>query len=267
MTPRAQGSANTARPAEALYARAYGIDIADLDVEFSTTARPVLITHLLTARMRKPDGGQYTAEEIWQWTVQRRLQALLALVVATNGPHSRSEIRCPKSGCAEIMEINLDLTAFRQPSAPDSFRCSPEVGVELHLRLPRGSDQLVWLEGGIVDPTVMAKTLIQRGDETTAPDSPLPAQWIEPLETALEEHDSLTMLELEVCCPSCDAVSQVPFDLEALLLEALARAQSLLLDQFHRLARTYHWTEAEILSIPARRRADYLDRLNGVPGK
>ena len=50
-------------------------------------------------------------------------------------------------------------------------------------------------------------------------------------------------------------------DLEATCLALLAAEQPRLIDDIHALARAYHWTEAEVLAVPPRRRRQYLDRI------
>ena len=75
---------------------------------------------------------------------------------------------------------------------------------------------------------------------------------------ALQVFDPLSCFELDVSCPTCAVQADIPVDLEAVLLSALARAQTRLIVQVDRLARRYGWSEAEILAVPDWRRRRYL---------
>ncbi|MCX4245547.1 hypothetical protein [Paraliomyxa miuraensis] len=51
-------------------------------------------------------------------------------------------------------------------------------------------------------------------------------------------------------CPTCGYVQQVSFDLESFTRRAIERERSLVVREVHLLARTYHWSRAEILEMP-----------------
>lgn len=254
----------TAIREEPLCARTFGSESADITIDFADTRRPDLVTRLLVAGLRRTNGRRFAEAEIWDWTVTRRLQSLLALVAATQGALAEVKIDCPEAGCDQEMEIDLDLAAFPHAADAEPVACSPEENVQLRLRLPTGSDQRRWLENGTAEPSAMAALLIDAGGESV---SSVPEHWLSPIADALEAHDPLTALELDVRCPACSAGNRIPFDLEGFLLGQLQSAQAGLLSQVDALARGYHWSEAEIVSIPAWRRAFYLRRLDGGAGR
>lgn len=78
---------------------------------------------------------------------------------------------------------------------------------------------------------------------------------------ALEVRAAGLGLEIGTACTDCGAPMVLPFDVAAFLdAEMRARADRLL-DEVHRLASCYHWSEAEILSLPVARRQSYLRRI------
>jgi len=83
------------------------------------------------------------------------------------------------------------------------------------------------------------------------------------IDEAMEEHDPLVGFHLEVNCPECGRATTHAPDLVAAALERLWLAQLDLIEQVHRLASHYHWTEEEISRIPRWRRQAYLARLDG----
>jgi hypothetical protein len=82
-----------------------------------------------------------------------------------------------------------------------------------------------------------------------------------PLAAALEAADPLTVLAIDVHCPFCNEPMCVEVDLEFLLLEGLRFKQRRMIEQIHRIARHYHWNEADIIAIPQWRRERYLSRI------
>jgi hypothetical protein len=66
-------------------------------------------------------------------------------------------------------------------------------------------------------------------------------------------------------CPACGAPNEVTIDLEALALTRLVARQRALLDEVHRFASHYGWTETEVLAVPEARRARYLSLIADQP--
>ena len=83
----------------------------------------------------------------------------------------------------------------------------------------------------------------------------------EPLEEAWARLDPAAGLVTTVVCPLCDTTVEVLFDSFSLLAAELRYTSSILLE-VHRLASAYHWTEAEILALPTRRRRGYLSLID-----
>ncbi|MBK8096609.1 MAG: hypothetical protein IPK26_05845 [Planctomycetes bacterium] len=137
-------------------------------------------------------------------------------------------------------------------------------GVEVRFRLPDGDD----LAAAAAAPDVAAARtcLLQRLVLTaTRGGLPLAAQALpesvqRQLAERIEALEPLTTLELQVRCP-CHAELDAHLDIAAFLWEALQRRAARLLDEVDLLARTYGWSESDILQIGPRRRREYLARI------
>ena len=242
-------------------ARAFGSSDADLEVAFGAPERASAVTALLTACLTDAQGRAVDAEQTWDWTLNQRLQALIAVRLASGT--TPLELHADCAHCGEAMALDLDLLVIASAAAPERFTWRREDGIELSLRLPRGRDLQQWTKDGVQSPAAMFASLIDVADarpEALNPD--FDAEWLPALEAAFEAHDPLTALRLQTRCPHCEHDNAVSCDLEALLLDGFKRSQLALLDEVLRLARALHWSEAEILHLPAWRRSHYLNRLD-----
>jgi hypothetical protein len=220
-----------------------------LDLDWYGGGRAERVTRLLQACV--PGAG----DEVWRWTLHQRTQALLALDLAADEPRTTLTARCSRESCGQPMELEVDLSAFVLGERPQQLAWRTEAGTELVLRVPRGEDHQRW-EAADAPPSAaaIAQTLL-------ASEIEIRPQWLEPLGEALEELDPLNVLTLAAMCPACGAQSEMALDLEALLLERAAARRERLIDVVHRIARAYHWSEAEILALPPARRTLYLERI------
>ena len=78
---------------------------------------------------------------------------------------------------------------------------------------------------------------------------------------ALSTIDPLVAFTVDCTCPVCGAANEVRIDLEDIVLARFNQRQLALMREIHGLASHYGWTEAEILAVPASRRAHYLDMI------
>ncbi len=243
--------------------RAFGARQTDLDIDFERSQRPVLISQLLQACVRQIHGADPATEDPWQWSIRQRLQALLSIVVETRGPRMSLTAVCEQPGCRKPMDLDLNLLDFCDTHPEDTFSCRPDDDTQIQLRLPTGLDQLGWLKADAhrLDDisTHMATSLVlQVNGKKPEAGWRVPDHWLDNLADAMERHDALTTLQLHSCCPACRRDLAVDVDLEGELLAVLGVEHTHLLHQIHRLASVYHWTESDILAMPAKRRNDYL---------
>lgn len=244
-------------------ARPFGETLVDLEVDLRRETPPVATTAVLCACLS--DGkDQSTAADVFSWTLNRRLQGLLAVTMATRGDRLIHTARCLGRDCSQPMDLPLSLSDFQRRDDPAEVSCTLGDGVTLTLGVPTGEDQIAWLRreiSGEREPDAFVEDLLRRSDGPwTGIGSP---QDLKAVEAALAEADPLTDLRIDTRCPECGAGNSFPLDLEQACLHMLAATQPRLLDEIHRLASAYHWSEGEIMAIPAARRRQYLARLDG----
>ena len=251
-------------------ARGFGAAHADLDVDFAVQPRAQVVTALLAACLRDIDGRSFQTDTLWSWSVAARLQGLLAIAYETAGPKTTALATCSHPGCGQRIELELALADFLLPT-PDSIDWQTPQRQSARVRLPSGNDQLAWFHqqraGHDADSAWLARRLIVSLDaELPAMSWSLPSSWIASLGSALADADPLTALTVAAHCPACDTELAIAVDLEYLLLDSCQRRQRALLDDIHRLAGAYHWSETDIVALPAWRRARYLSRIQADSG-
>ena len=288
--------------------RPFGLECVDLNVDFSV-ATPVLVNQLLAVCAdRSADNpnvddpidshiqvdsppridnraidsctidSHIEASALMQWSLAKRLQALLQLVIDTRGDALTLDVTCPRSSCREAIELPVQLSWFLQPVEEGLLNCVVGEGVALTIRLPNGYDQLCWSQQAAQAGDVSAmfsRLLLAVNDRPVSADemsvllaelASLDTNWVERVEQTLEQHDPLMTLELQTDCPACGLQFNLPLDLELQLLSLLQREQRILFNQVHTLAQHYHWNEGDIMALPPRRRRYYISLLQREEG-
>jgi hypothetical protein len=137
-------------------------------------------------------------------------------------------------------------------------------GTELRLRRPTGRDQLAWSAqapgGEAAAERAILRTLLIAPDEADDA-APLPDAWLPAVGAAMEELDPLVSFRPTVRCAICGQDGEYIINLVQITLRGLQRRQQDLVVEVHRLALAYHWSEEQIIAIPAWRRASYLTLL------
>jgi len=83
----------------------------------------------------------------------------------------------------------------------------------------------------------------------------------------MADRDPQAELKLQLQCPTCDLAFSIVFDVASFFLRELDDRALGLLTEVHALASHYHWSERDILEIPAWRRARYLQLVAGGAGR
>jgi hypothetical protein len=247
------------------WARPFG-RVEDLDIDFRAR-RPHVVTQILARCVSDAAGRPSSDDELWRWTVPQRTQGLLAVARACGVASVAALARCGREGCGEQIELEFDLESFAQATEHTECAWRGETA-GMVLRLPTGEDQRRWLDSPPADPgelpVRMGTSLMREVDGATPAETwQLPQAWLPGVEDALAELDPTTDLSVSAPCTRCGDEQDVEVDLDVLLLERLARVQQALLFEVHALAAGYHWSETQILAIPAWRRAYYLDAMRG----
>lgn len=228
-------------------ARAFGA-LEDLDLDFASADRPQLVTQLL-AQCATPQDATFW----WAQPVSGRTAALLQ-VAARSENLSALPFSAQCSLCGEPFEFELPLA----PLLATAIDPAP-LKVELHsrtlaLRRATGNDLRHWRAARPSSQEqavqLMLDSLLLEGEVQAEDHAPLAA--------ALANADPLAAFAVACQCPACGADREVDIDLDAAALARLQQRQRALLLDIHRLASRYGWSEAQVLAIPAPRRAHYL---------
>jgi hypothetical protein len=202
-------------------------------------------------------------------SVSVRTLYLLKLVETTTGQtHLDVRLKCRKTGCGQAFELEVLFAELRALPAGTENRTTailPLIG-SITLRAPTGSDQLAWRKESFLTAqaalVAMARRLTQ--DPERIPEH-LTSEQLVALDMAMEEADPLMAFTIQTSCPHCGGSTEVGVDIEALALDVLAEYRKELLRDVHALAKTYGWTEAEVLGVPRGRRMEYKRRIEGEP--
>jgi len=200
-------------------------------------------------------------EDLARLPVGRR-DALLAEVRArTLGPHMQVLVVCP--ACRERLEMSVD-TRGLLPEAPSEVPSEVEHGgFRVRFRLPDSRDLAALSRCG--DPEAGRRMLIERCVlEAVHTDGPvaagaLPEPVCERLAAAMADADPGAELIFDLSCPACRHTWRAWLDLGDFMWQELDPLARRLLMEVDVLARAYHWREADILALGARRRQAYLE--------
>lgn len=239
----------------------------DLDISFDGEAQFYTVTQILSeCLVERGSSGAIDPLEVWDWSLKKRLQALLALSIFTRGPNISLQTPCPS--CRQSTELPVDLNMFYQDVDKEVFDMNIS-SKQITLRLPNGSDQREIYEKKIHEiEKVVARNLIKYVDGGE-PDSQweVPSSWITEIEKKLVDSDGLMDLRLHTSCPACEHEFSVEVDLEQQLLTALKYFQKNFMKDIHQLALVYHWNEDEICSLSPQRRQFYIKQIREMTGE
>lgn len=232
---------------------------ADLDIDFSIPDRVRLASMVVANSL-----GIETAD-VLGWNLNRRVGALAAIASVTFGDVLTWQVPCPSPACGQSMELELRLEPFLSAlGSAETFEYRPAPGSCLTVRLPTGLDQQTWstLTGPPQERFLaMASRLVESlNGSLPAAGWQLPAEWLDGVEEQLSARDPFTISEADLECPSCGSRHTRELDIEKVILARFSQEQRRSMEDVHRLASVYHWSEAEVLALPPSRRTFYLHR-------
>jgi hypothetical protein len=194
--------------------------------------------------------------------IGERERRAVALRVATFGPRAEGAGACP--ACGLVHEIDPPLAAMLDaPPAPAGPFAVAAAGHELVVRAPDSRDQAALTRcAGAAEAlrALLPRCVLHatRGGEAVAVDA-LPEEVIAAAAEALAQRDAGAETLLELGCAGCGHRFTMVFDAGEFLWAEVAMHARRLLHEVDALARAYHWSEADVLSMTARRREAYLD--------
>ena len=203
---------------------------------------------------------ELTADQVTALSIGQRNGRLLGLRGLTLGPRLQGFARCPK--CSTALEFTVDVSALRRPE-PAALRHALQIdGYDLVFRLPNGADlaaiagcdAVEAARGLLIDRCLLSAA--EEGEPVNADE--LPGSVLQALADAVADADPQADMQFALSCGDCGHTWSAVFDIAAFFwieLQALARR---LLQDVALLARTYGWSEGEILRMSAPRRQFYL---------
>ena len=213
-----------------------------------------------------------SAETVRSLAVGDREALTLHLRRLTLGNRLQCVLRCPRAECNEPLDLELDIGELLQPPYPDP-RPFYEVTIgengaayKVKFRLPTGGDQEEAASLARQDPGAGAEVLLRRclelvSGEGHEPVDALPAALVEQISEMMAELDPQSELKLNLTCPVCGHFFSTIFDTASYFFQELAGRSKHLYREVHQLAFYYHWGEAEIMGMTARKRQRYLEFL------
>lgn len=211
---------------------------------------------LILASLAAPEASW---EELCRLPIGERDRRLLALREAMLGERLPCYVACP--ACGQGLELTLRTGELRV--------VAPEVEGELAwqelraiVRPPDSLDLAAAVKAGTPDAALRVLlercAVIQRGEETIAAEG-IPPPLVEAIAARMAALDPGAELMLAMTCVECRHAWHPRLDIAEYLWSELAgRAQGVLRDTAL-LARTYGWSEAEILALSELRRHAYLE--------
>ena len=231
--------------------RAFGVDAADLDIDFGAANRAGVVTDVL-ARCALADGGPLAPADAWALPVGTRLHALVAVCRSSGWSELSRVLDCPAESCDEEIEVELPLAALagaaREAEASDPAMVT-WAGGSFRPRRPTGDDLRRWRDEPPSDEEILAA--LGGPAEATS-------ELVAATEEALADAEPLVDLRVASVCPRCGEPLDVAIDVEHQAVALLRRAQDELLRDVGTLARAFHWSEHEIAALPPHRRRRYL---------
>jgi hypothetical protein len=219
------------------------------------------------------------AEIIDSLSLGDREALLLHLRRLTFGERIACLLECPS--CKQKMELELAVADLLLPAGPEPRARQEETltvdgqTLQVVFRMPRATDFAAAASASQGDPAAAVRALIlvcvekvqqhsAAGETSILPPQDWPEGLALQLSARMEALDPQAEITLRLVCPSCQHDFSTSFDTANYLVQELLQWQQRLYAEVHQLALAYHWSEAEILNMPARKRRKYLDLLSAA---
>lgn len=201
-------------------------------------------------------GDARSSDELLRLPVGARDGSLLALRQATFGDEVRAFVTC--TGCREPLEFEFRISevagdALAQPG--DVLQVERD-GVALSFRLPSSEDLIAAAAGGTVENArreLIARCVLSPSQED------VPDELLAAMAERILACDPAAEIGFTLDCPACGASSSAMLEIAELLWSEVGAHARRLFEDVDTIARHYHWTERDILSMSTRRRNAYLE--------
>lgn len=216
-------------------------------------------------------GAEIELELLGQLLPIDRDYLLLHLNRLTFGDERYHTVECPQAGCGCRLDVRFELSSAEPPAVPATAGGAIELpgGRLVRFRLPVAADQIA-LHG--LAPSALEAAFLERCVRSDCDDrrqvgwpelrempASVRAGVVKRIVAASPEMDLAVPLE----CVVCGRPFRFVFDPVRSLLAELKASRNELIRQVHRLALSYHWSQAEILGLSRSLRHEYIDLLDG----
>lgn len=214
------------------------------------------------AMLRASDDGAAAAR-----TLGERNAKLLALHARLFGAELALLSRCPACGTTAQFDADCDALAMRAPLSPLAMPQHLEAhGHRVEFRLPDCADidAASAAVTGTAGDAEFVGVLLERcviacsRDGVSVPALSLPSVVLDALSQRMDALDPAASLSFDVECPQCNARWDARLDVGQLVWQKVQTAAERVLLEIDTLARTYGWTEPDVLRLSPVRRAAYL---------
>jgi hypothetical protein len=170
-----------------------------------------------------------------------------------------AEDSCAAPGCHARVSITFSIEAYldhHRPEAPPGVRPAGEprwyrlADDDVEFRVPEASDHLAIARAAEPEAELLRRCIRPAGLGEVAR---------EKAEAAMEAMAPSLCSTLEGTCPACGATVETTFDPLVYTLRELRDRAAFVYEDVGAIAHHFHWSEAEILALPAARRSRYAE--------
>jgi hypothetical protein len=227
---------------------------------------------LLLAALVEVGGEPVSSSMLDKLTMGDRDALLLHIRRQALGESMSAVVQCPVEACAQKLDVELLVSDLLAPPASNPARehdvevSEDEGSVVLRVRTPTVGDMEALAEPSTEDALsrLLRRCVLgvrDRGGHPQELPSSWPPLWVERISSAIEEHDPQAEIRIAVSCAHCGQPFESVLDVADYVTREVHRRTEQLLREVHTLALFYHWSEREILDLPATRRSFYLGLL------
>jgi hypothetical protein len=197
----------------------------------------------------------YPPENVANWPLGRRNRALFDLHCEAFGSRLQGWTSC--TACGEDVEFDLDANVLVSAQEEEQARRETLTVRGERFRLPSSRDLAEVMT--VSDARSAAIRLLERCRESRAEPLVLSDAMLDEVEEQLASADPMADIRLALLCPACGHGWEGTLDIARFVWAKIESRARRFIWEVHYLARAYGWTEAETLSLPAGRRAMYLE--------
>lgn len=234
----------------------------ELLMEWENSLPLPLIDRSLNLLSRLTGAGYAT---VARWSVGERDALLLEFREWLFGEKLLNLSACPSCGTQVEWEIQIpDIRAHSPVPEPGTRRFQHQSGPYLiDFRLPDSLDMkdALFSPEKMADPLkTVARCIVGAGKSGTETDpAALPPEILEEIGDRMGEEDPLSLITMELHCPSCYKQWEATFDIMHYLWKEIDSWAQKMLRDVASLAKAFGWSEKEILRMTPSRRNLYLD--------